>query len=277
MPLMQYRARTSFCPSCGEIKPADRPITLAEVSKQFFQAFTSVDGRFIRSVRYLVARPGVLTTAYMQGRHVLYLGPVQLFLAANVLFFAVQSLTGTNIVSSPLHSHLHVQDWSSVAQGVVDRRLVEKNISLAAYAPLFDQAVIFYGKLLIALMVLPFTFLVYLSAIGQRRSFATHIVFSLHFYTFLLLLFCVSLVAAEVNVLFGGARIEFSRDGPVTDPVQSCGLYRVPVLRNRRRLRKTYFHAAAESPRVGMLRDGHSAGLSVPAFFDHFVCHVTQR
>ena len=109
-PSCKYRARTSFCPSCGEIKPADRPITLAEVSKQFFQAFTSVDGRFIRSVRYLVAHPGVLTTAYMQGRHVLYLGPVQLFLAANVLFFAVQSLTGTNIVSSPLHSHLHVQD-----------------------------------------------------------------------------------------------------------------------------------------------------------------------
>jgi len=140
----------------------------------------------------------------MQGRHVPYLGPIQLFLATNVLFFAFQSLTNTNIVSSSLASHLHTQDWNAIAQSLVDRRLVEKNMSLAAYSPLFDQAVIFYGKLLIALMVFPFTLLVYLTAIRQRRPFATHVVFSFHFYSFLLLLFCASLAVCEVNVLFGG-------------------------------------------------------------------------
>jgi hypothetical protein len=84
-------------------------------------------------------------------------------------------------------------------------------MSLAAYSPLFDQAVIFYGKLLIALMVLPFTLFVYLTAIRQGRPFATHIVFSLHFYAFLLLLFCVSLVVSEVSVLLGGGGLSSAK------------------------------------------------------------------
>ncbi|MEQ1763657.1 MAG: DUF3667 domain-containing protein [Pyrinomonadaceae bacterium] len=203
-PSCKVRAKTAFCPSCGEVKPLDRPISLFELFKQLIHVSTSVDGRFLRSVRYLIGQPGVLTTAYMQGRHVPYLGPVQLFLAANVLFFAVQSLTNTNIVSSSLDSHLHTQDWSPIAQTLVDQHLIEKKMSLAAYAPLFDQAVIFYGKLLIGLMVLPFTLFVYLATIPQQRPFATHLVFAFHFYAFLLLLFCSSLALAEVNVLFGG-------------------------------------------------------------------------
>jgi hypothetical protein len=53
------------------------------------------------------AKSGVLTVAYVQGRRLPYIGPFQLFLLSNVLFFAMQSQTNTNIVSSPLDSHLH--------------------------------------------------------------------------------------------------------------------------------------------------------------------------
>lgn len=210
-PSCKSRAKTAFCAGCGEAKPLDHPVTFLGLLKQLVNGITSLDGRFLRSVKYLVTRPGVLTTAYMQGRQVPYLGPVQLFLAANVLFFAVQSLTNTNIVSSTLDSHLHLQDWSASVLFLVDERLREKNMSLAAYAPLFDQAVIFYGKLLIVLMVLPFTLMVYLTSIGKGRPFATHFVFAFHFYTFLLLLFCVSLGLIGINVLLGGAGLSSAR------------------------------------------------------------------
>lgn len=52
-----------------------------------------------------------------------YVAPFQLFLLANVIFFALQSLAGENIFSSSLESPLHHQDWSELAQSMVARRL----------------------------------------------------------------------------------------------------------------------------------------------------------
>src|SRR4249920_2508411 len=78
---------TRYCPGCGERPLRDRELTLRGFVDQLVQAFTSIDGRLIRSFRYLVTRPGSLTVAFLQGRRKPYLGPIQLFLLANVLFF----------------------------------------------------------------------------------------------------------------------------------------------------------------------------------------------
>ena len=43
---------------------------------------------------------------------------------------------------------------------------------------------------------------------GSRRPFVAHIVFSLHFYAFLLLLLCISLAAVAVEQMFGGRGLE---------------------------------------------------------------------
>jgi len=58
------------------------------------------------------------------------------------LFFAIESLTHANIFSSTLASHLHQQDWSPLAQMLVDRRLAAKHLALAAFAPAFDHAAV---------------------------------------------------------------------------------------------------------------------------------------
>jgi hypothetical protein len=49
-------------------------------------------------------------TAWTSGVRKPYVAPFQLFLIANVLFFAMQWLTGENVFSSSLDSHLHHQD-----------------------------------------------------------------------------------------------------------------------------------------------------------------------
>lgn len=110
---------TPYCPACGESPPSARDLTLRGLFRQLFHAFSSIDGRLIRSFRCLVTRSGGLTVAYVQGRRMTYLGPFQLLLVANVLFFAMQSLAKANIVSSTLDSHLHNQDWHTVAQRLV--------------------------------------------------------------------------------------------------------------------------------------------------------------
>jgi len=158
-----------------------------------------------------VNRPGVLTVAYVRGQRIPYIGPFQLFLIANVLFFATQSLTNMHIFSSTLDSHLHNQDWSAVAQALVSHRLETMRTPLDLYAPMFNQAVVLHAKSLIILMALPFALLLLIMFYRDRQPFVAHVVFSLHLYTFLLLLFCVALAIAAVDVLFGGAGLHSAR------------------------------------------------------------------
>ncbi len=210
-PTCKNTISTSYCPTCGESPPRPRDLTLRGLVAHLVHAFSSVDGRLLRSLRCLANRPGALTVAYVQGRRMPYLGPIPLFLIANAVFFAVQSLTSTNIFSSTLDSHLHQQDWNGLAQRLVAGRLKNTRLTLDAYAPVFDQAVVLNAKSLIILMVLPFAFVLPVLFHRSRQPFVAHAVFSLHLYTFLLLLFCVSLAMAAIDVLFGGAGLNSTR------------------------------------------------------------------
>ena len=103
------------------MRPFD--LSLKGLLAQAAKVIGGIDGRVVRSVRALVAQPGSLTQAYVEGRRKPFVGPFQLFLLANLAFFAAQSLSRTKIFSSTLDSHLHRQDWSGLAQAMVARRL----------------------------------------------------------------------------------------------------------------------------------------------------------
>jgi hypothetical protein len=196
---------TPFCPGCGERPVGPLDLSLKGVAAQLMKTVAGVDGRLVRSLRALLVHPGSLTLAYGEGRRKPFIGPFQLFLLANVVFFAVQSLTHTRVFSSSLDSHLHHQDWSALAQELVAGRLAATHSTLDRFAPLFDRAVVLHAKSLVIAMAVPFALLLPLVFFASRRPFSIHVVFALHLYAFLLLLFCAALGVAAVDVVFGGA------------------------------------------------------------------------
>jgi len=202
---------TPFCPGCGERPIGAIDLSLKGIAAQLTKTIAGVDGRVLRSVRALLLQPGSLTLAYAEGRRKPFIGPFQLFLLANVVFFAVQSLTHTRVFSSSLDSHLHHQDWSALAQELVGHRLAAANTTLDRFAPLFDRAVVLHAKSLVIAMAVPFALLLPIVFLGRRRPFSIHVVFSLHLYAFLLLLFCVALGIAAVDVFFGGGGLASAR------------------------------------------------------------------
>src|SRR6266404_1066213 len=210
-PTCNKAVSTSYCPACGECPLRAQDLTFRGLLSQVAQACTNIDGPLLRSFRSLVSQPGVLTVAYLQGQRKPYTLPLQLFLVSNVLFFAMQSLTGAKIFSTPLDQHLHNDIWGGVAQQVITHRLETRRTTLGLYAPVFNQAVALNAKSLIVVMVLPFAMLPAIVFYRSRRPFVAHVVFALHFYTFLLLLFCVSLMVVGVDLLFGGRGLESER------------------------------------------------------------------
>jgi hypothetical protein len=194
---------TPYCPACGERALHPRELTLRGLGDQVFEAFTNIDGRLLRSFRYLIGRPGVLTVAFLQGRRKPFVGPVALFLVTNVLFFATESLTGSTILSTPLEGHLHTQPWSELARPLVASRLTALHTSADLFAPRFDRAIALHARSLILLMALAFAVLPAIAFRGSRLPLAGHVVFSLHLYGFLLLLFCLGTPIPAAGALVG--------------------------------------------------------------------------
>lgn len=211
---------TRYCPRCGEEPVPPRDLTLHGLAEKIFHAFTSIDAKLLRTARVLLRRPGELTRAWVAGVRRPYVAPFQLFLIANVFFFTVQWATGENVFSSTLDSHLHHQDWSALAQSALSERLAETHRTYAEYEPTFNHAVALNAKSLILLMTVPFALLLPLVFLRERRPFMAHVVFSLHFYAYLLLVFCVALAAGKLSQLLGFGGIE----APVVDKVISIAL-----------------------------------------------------
>lgn len=203
-PTCNITVSTPYCAACGERRLQPSDLRLSGLLTQIAQSMSSVDGRLLRTLRSLLTVPGELTVAYLQGKRKPFIAPFPFFLIVNVAFFATQSLSGNAIFSTPLASHLHVQDWSELAQRLVDQRLLSLGTNLAAYTPLFDQAVQVNAKSLVILMTLPFAALLALLFRRADRPVVTHMIFSLLFYAFLMVWLCVLLGVLFVLTWFAG-------------------------------------------------------------------------
>ncbi|MEO8310064.1 MAG: DUF3667 domain-containing protein [Caldimonas sp.] len=216
-------ATTPFCPARGERPVVPFDLSMKGIAAQLTKTVAGVDGRLVRGLRALLRHPGRLILAYGEGRRKPFVGPFQLFLLANVVFFAVQSLTHTRVFSSSLDSHLHHQDWSALAQDLVARRLAAASTTLDRFAPLFDRTVGLNAKSLVIAMAVSFAPLLPLVFRRSRRPFSIHVVFALHLYAFLLLLFCLALMIALVEVAFGGAGLASAPvDNALTALILAC-------------------------------------------------------
>jgi len=196
--------RTKFCPGCGEERLRPNDLSLRHLTGQFAKGLSSVDGKLMRSWRSLLWKPGQLTVAYLSGERRRFVTPLTLFFLGNAVFVAVQSLTGMNILSSTLDSHLHSQDWSDFAQSLVRARLANRHLTLEAFAPVFDRSAVFNAKALIILMALVFAPLPALLFRDRQRPAGAHIVFALHLYAFVLIVLSAAVLLAEVDMLAGG-------------------------------------------------------------------------
>ncbi len=204
-PTCNATVSTPYCPLCGEHPLREHELTLRGIFNQLVQAFINIDGRLIRTFRCLVGRPGFLTVASLQGQRKPYVGPVPLFLIANALFFATESLTGGTVFTTPIDSHLHTQPWSRVAELLVSHRLAAMQTTLDVYAPIFDHAMArMRGRSSSSwrCRLWPAPSIVFSRS---RSPLGAHAVFSLHVYAFLLLLFCVATAVPPADRWLGGA------------------------------------------------------------------------
>lgn len=170
-----------FCAHCGEkhVEPGDH--TLRKFGSHLFEAFTHADGKIFLTLHHLLLRPGRLTADHFLGRRKPYIPPLQIFLIANLVFFLLHPLIGSNTLTTSLNTHLRYTWHQGIAQALVEPRLAARGLTAEAYAGVFDAAAVTQAKSLVILVVPIFALAVMILYWRQRRHFAVHLTFSFHF------------------------------------------------------------------------------------------------
>src|SRR5215467_12793002 len=112
-----------FCSACGEKSAAIRHYDVRHFFAESLEHLTHIDHTVLKSLRLLLFRPGALTQLFMSGQRKNYLGPVQLFLVMNLVFFFVQSFFWTGPFSVPLEAQMNVLPFKGVVRKRVDSKV----------------------------------------------------------------------------------------------------------------------------------------------------------
>jgi len=189
-----------YCARCGEQRVSPGDHTLHHFLEQLVAGLTNADGKIFLTVRLLLLQPGRLTADYLRGRRKPYIPALQLFLITNLIFFLLHPLLGSNTLTTDLHTHLHYSWHAATAGALVAPRLAARHLTPEAYAAIFDPAAVAQAKSLLILVVPVFSLAVMALYWRQRREYAPHLIFALHFCAFWLLLVCATLALTNLAV-----------------------------------------------------------------------------
>ena len=77
-----------FCHNCGQ-ENIETKETVWHLISHFFQDITHFDGKFFSSLKYLLTKPGFLSTEYMIGRRASYINPIRMYVFTSAIFFLI--------------------------------------------------------------------------------------------------------------------------------------------------------------------------------------------
>ena len=123
---VQYK----FCGICGQenIEPKE---SIWHLIKHVFEDITHFDGKFFSSLKYLLFKPGFLSSEYVRGRRQAYLNPVRFYIFTSFIFFL--------IVLSVAKNNSKSKDNNDSNTGIIsiktddDNKEVEKDTSTISY------------------------------------------------------------------------------------------------------------------------------------------------
>jgi hypothetical protein len=173
-----------FCSSCGQRRHEHKDRKVTAFIKNFFEESFSFDSKFLKSLKLLLISPGFLTHEYIVGKIASYITPLKMYLFISVVSFFIGSLVNPDDLNS-LEEDFDAKPFveSYISQSGVSREVFE-----AKFNNEFQGKTPLYFLALVVLFSLPLK-LIYMQT---KRLYVEHLVFSLHFFTFLLIMLTIS-------------------------------------------------------------------------------------
>jgi hypothetical protein len=214
-------APRKFCPECGQ-ETAMEPRSVAQFVDALTAQYVARKGQLWQTLSRLFFAPGALTVEYIAGRRARYFRPLQLYLIASLIVFGAVNLFDLNLSlrlygDQGIHlmrsSRPSTDDSHGYGLGLTPVQIIVEHFAtpgVRRFAALSREDRFTFLRARRAQAVSYFVlFLVpiYALALGlfyrkRRRRYAEHLVFGLHYQSFLLFML---LIAAKLPALLADA------------------------------------------------------------------------
>lgn len=201
-----------FCSQCGQ-KDTEMHRSIWSFVGDFFGDLFSWDSRFIRSFKPLLLKPGFLSREYAEGKRVHYIPPVRMYVLISAIFFLSVTLLSDasgkeQITEIQGNYELFMEQINDALNLPEDKRqeLMDNNPVMKKFQALYEQGRLgpFFVDYLNSLSGLMFILMPVFAALLwllylRRKTFfmVEHLVFTLHFHSFLFLVSWVFLILPE--------------------------------------------------------------------------------
>lgn len=214
-----------FCPACGQRQGMVR-VSLREMAADFADDQLLLSGKLPRTLVLLLARPGYLTAEYVNRRIARYLRPLRLYIGVSVVFFLLVGLLTSRSLDSgsanpvfrmPADSAAAGDGSAAAGDGTIQIDTSATNVDLGPLSGVVRDRInringmqgrevagrmaanlTRYLPRMMFVLLPVFAFLLKLLYIRRGCFYIEHLVFSLHFHSFLFMLFSAILLLVEL-------------------------------------------------------------------------------
>jgi len=174
----------SYCHRCGQKVVDHHQYSVKAFIGHAFHHITHFDLKAFKTLPPIIFRPGLVTRDYLNGRQTRYVGPIQLFIIVNLLFFLLKA---GGLFHYSLDAYRSQPRMAALVEGTIARLGVTSDI----YEARFDTALHFQQKSYILLLIPIFALLMKLLYARSKRYYVEHLIFSFHFFSFYLIFLLV--------------------------------------------------------------------------------------
>lgn len=201
-----------FCSHCGEKIRNHEERSILGFLENLLNAFTFLDGKFFKSIKLLITKPGQLSRNIVDGSQVPYMKMLSLFFVANFFYFIFPSFDSFN---SSLNTQMNLlEGHSEQVTTIVNNHLTNEGITLDEFRKDYESQSTNISKLFVIVLALGFTVILAVINYSKKIYFFDHFLLSLEFYSFLIL-FCYVFIPGILMLIIRGVAGIFGADWSV--------------------------------------------------------------
>ena len=201
-----------YCSECGQKN--SQLLSIKETLKEFTDNVFSFDTRFFITLKYLITKPGLLTTEYWLGRRTKYLPPLRLYLVMSLVYFFSSNIINPSIDKpfQTLDGFFQFElDKSSpkydpspeIVAPFVDffKENFNKGVMVAEKKELTEHDLVWSNMPTAMFILMPFmAFCVYLLNKKKKQLYSYHLITVLHFHSFIFFIFILEEIVPIIEI-----------------------------------------------------------------------------